>query len=94
MPTRDAAAAPKSRLEARIPSALKAILVRAAALQGQSLTDFVIASASETARRVILQSELLELSERDQVAFAEALLTPPVASTKLKRAARRYSQKP
>lgn len=90
MPTRNAAAARTDRLEARIPGDLKAIMVRAAALQGQTLTDFVVASASETARRVIRESEVLQLSERDQIAFAEALLNPPEPSERMKAAARRY----
>ena len=82
------------RLEARIPGDLKAILLKAAALQGRSLTDFVVASASDAARRVIRESEVLELSERDQVSFAEALLNPASASPTLKDAARRYRGEP
>lgn len=82
------------RLEARITGDLKAILLKAASLQGRSLTDFVVASASEAARRIIRESELLELSERDQAAFAEALLNPPAAAPALKEAARRYRGEP
>ena len=78
------------RLEARIPSDLKAILVRAASLEGRSLTDFVIASASDAARRIIRETEVLELSEHDQIAFAEALLNPADPTPTLKNAARRY----
>lgn len=80
------------RLEARLSADLKALLVRAAALQGQSLTDFVLAAAAETARQVIRESEVLELSERDQAAFAASLLDPPEASERLKEAARRHSE--
>ena len=90
MPSRNTASARTDRLEVRIPSDLKALMVRAAELQGQTLTDFVVASASETARRVIRESEVLALSERDQVAFAEALLDPPEPSERMKAAARRY----
>lgn len=90
MSTSNAATARTDRLEARIPGDLKAIMVRAAALQGQTLTDFVVASASETARRVIRESEVLQLSERDQIAFAQALLNPPEPSERMKAAARRY----
>ena len=78
------------RLEARIPRALKSILSRAATLQGRSLTDFVVGSATEAARRIIRESEVLELSERDQIAFAEALTKPPRATRALRQAARRY----
>jgi uncharacterized protein (DUF1778 family) len=87
--------APKvDRLEARISSELKALLVRAASIQGRSLTDFVVASAAEAAFRIIREAELLELSERDQAAFADALLNPPAASPALMEAARRYRGEP
>lgn len=78
------------RLEARVPAEVKAILNRAAALQGRSLTDFVVGTATEEARRIIREREILELSARDQVAFAEALVNPPVASPALREAALRY----
>ncbi len=78
------------RLEARIPGDVKATLVRAAALRGQSLSDFVVSSAAGEAMRVIREHEVLELSERDQAMFVEALLNPPAPSPALVEAARRY----
>jgi uncharacterized protein (DUF1778 family) len=78
------------RLEARISAELKALLSRAASIQGRSLTDFVVTSASEAARRIILEAEVLELSARDQAAFAEAVLNPPSANDALQAAVRRY----
>ncbi len=80
------------RLEARIPARLKVMLQRAAALQGQSLTDFVLSSTTEAARRIIRQNDLLDLSRRDQVALARALLEPPAATRALARAARRFGR--
>ncbi len=73
------------RLEARIPASVKAILARAASMQGRSLTDFVVGSATEAAHRVIRESELLALSERDQIAFARAVSRParPTAAMRL-----------
>ena len=90
MSTGRASAKKAERLEARIPREQKAVLVRAAALHGQSLTHFVLASATEAAHRIIREREVVELSERDQIAFAEALLNPPAPSAVLKKAARRY----
>jgi uncharacterized protein (DUF1778 family) len=81
------------RLEARIPASLKAALKRAAAMQGQTLTDFVLAASAEAARRVVREHDLLELSQRDQLAFAQALLDPPAATPRLEEAARRYRSK-
>jgi uncharacterized protein (DUF1778 family) len=90
MSTRNAPTASTERLEVLIPGDLVALMLRAAALQGQSLMDFVVASASETACRVIRESEALHLSERDQVAFAQALLDPPEPAERMKAAARRF----
>jgi uncharacterized protein (DUF1778 family) len=78
------------RLETRVPASLKSLVQRAAALQGQSLTDFVLAAATEAARRVVRENDVLELSYRDQMAFAEALLHPPEPNDALKAAAARY----
>ena len=90
-----APAGPKTkRLEARIPEDLKAVLQRAAALQGRSLSDFVLSAAAEMARRVIHEHEILQFSERDQAAFARDLLDPPAASVRLRDAAARYGDEP
>ena len=78
------------RLEARIPAELKEVFARAAALRGQTLTDFVLATVTEAAQRVIREQEMIRLSERDQVAFAQALMNPPEPSPKLQAVVRRY----
>ena len=80
----------RARLEARIPASHKAMLQRAAILQGQSLSEFLVASATKEARQVIREHEILELTERDQLAFAQALLDPAPANERLERAARDY----
>ncbi len=75
-----------SRIEARIsPDALQ-VLKRAAELQGRSLSDFVVAAASEAARRTIEESHLIRLSIEDQARFADLLLNPPEPSHALRRA--------
>jgi uncharacterized protein (DUF1778 family) len=83
----------KERLEARIPSTQKSLLQRAAGLQGQSLSEFVVSSATREARRVIRDADVLELSQRDQVVFANALLNPPEAAEPLKAEARKYRER-
>lgn len=80
------------RLEARVPASLKATLKRAAAMQGRTLTDFVLSASTEAAERVIREHEVLELSRRDQEALARALLDPPAATPRLEDAARRYRE--
>ena len=85
-PKRDA------RLEVRMPRASKALCETAAAIQGRKLTDFVVDSVVEAAQRVVRASELSELTQRDRIAFVEALLTPPKPNARLRKAAARHAQ--
>lgn len=80
------------RLEARIAEAQKALLQRAAELQGRSLTDFVVSVAMDEARRIVSEADVLELTRRDQLALADALMNPPPAGERLKRGAREYME--
>lgn len=83
----------RSRLEARISADQKRRLETAARLRGTSLTDFVIASATEAANRAIQESQTLQLTERDQEVFVRALLEPPAPSARLRAAAKRYRER-
>jgi uncharacterized protein (DUF1778 family) len=81
-----------SRLEARISAEDKEFLKRAADLQGCSLTEFVVRSAQDAARKAVKEHQIMSLTTRDTEAFAKALLKPPAPSKKLKRAAERYKK--
>ena len=81
------------RLEARISKAQKDLFVRAAELQGRSLTDFVVVSAQEAALQTVRTQDSLRLSERDREAFVSALLTPPAPVKTLRQAAKRYRER-
>uniref|UniRef100_I2PYG3 DUF1778 domain-containing protein n=1 Tax=Desulfovibrio sp. U5L TaxID=596152 RepID=I2PYG3_9BACT len=83
---------PTARLEARLPREVHALLKRAADLQGRSLTDFVVAAASEAARRAIEDMEIIRLAAADQRRLAEALLTPPAPAPALVRAFKRHGR--
>ncbi len=78
------------RLEARISKAQKDLFLRAAALQGRSLTDFLIASAQEAALTTVRTHDVVRLSERDREAFVSALLAPDAPAKTLQRAVKRY----
>jgi len=80
------------RLEARVTAEQKRLIERAAALQGRTVTDFVLASVQEAARRAIEEHQQLELSVRDSEAFVDALLNPTPASERLAETVRRYRQ--
>jgi uncharacterized protein (DUF1778 family) len=80
------------RLEARLSPDTKALFQEAATIQGRSLTDFVVNSALEAAKRTVRQNEWVELSRRDRIAFVEALLNPPLPNDRLRRAIERHNQ--
>jgi uncharacterized protein (DUF1778 family) len=86
-------AARSERLEARISKAQKELFVRAADLQGRSLTDFVIASAQAAAVETVRTHDALHLSDRDRHAFVSAVLAPPAPSEALQRAVKRYRRR-
>jgi uncharacterized protein (DUF1778 family) len=68
----------------------KRLIERAAALQGRTLTDFVLTSVQDAARRAIEAHQQLELSVRDSEAFVDALLTPKPVNDRLRETVRRY----
>jgi uncharacterized protein (DUF1778 family) len=80
------------RLEARVTAEQKTLIERAAALQGRSVTDFVLTSVQEAARRAIEEHQRLELSVRDSHAFIEALLRPRPVNARLRQTIRRFRQ--
>ncbi len=80
----------RERLEARLSPAQKALLERAAALEGRSLTDFVVGSAQAAAAETIQRYELIRLTARDSAMFAEALTYPAAPNERLRGAARRH----
>ena len=80
------------RLEARLPAEVKAIIQRAADISGRSLSDFVVSSALEAAEETIRRREVIVLSERDSIAFVEAILNPKGPNEALRKAARRHRE--
>jgi uncharacterized protein (DUF1778 family) len=78
------------RLEARITRTQKALFKQAAALQGRTLSDFIIQAASEAAARVVQAQKVITLTTQEQKVFVEALLNPPEPGPRLRSAARRY----
>jgi len=82
----------EERFDVRTTREQKKLLKRAADLQGRSLTDFVLTSAQEVARRTIAEHTILELSERDRKVFVASLLSPPAPNARLVRAAERHKR--
>lgn len=80
------------RLEARVDSEQKELFERAAALQGCSLSTFLIMSAREAAMKTIRDHEVIKLTGPDRDVFIEALLNPPKPTRKMRQAALRYKK--
>lgn len=76
-----------TRLEAQLPEWVHTLLRQAAALQGRSVSDFVVSAAREAAERTIADHEVIKLSVNDQERFADQLLSPPPIAPALERAA-------
>jgi uncharacterized protein (DUF1778 family) len=74
------------RLEARLNRAQKELIQRAADLLGRSLTDFVISSIQEEAKKIIREHEVITLTARESKDFVNSLLNPSEPSTALKKA--------
>ncbi len=94
MPT--AASGPKAgrarreRLEARVTAEQKDLIERAAAMQGRTVTDFVLTAEQDAARHAIEEQNSLTLSVRDSEAFVDALLNPRPVNDRLRETVRRY----
>lgn len=62
-----------ARLNFRLPEDLKATIERAAAQLGQSVSDFAVSTLVRTAREVIREHDVTELSNRDRDVFISIL---------------------
>lgn len=75
------------RMSLRIRPEDKALLVRAAAIQQTTLTDFMVRHTVQAARELIDQAERVRLTPRDSQRVLELLENPPEPDTKLMKAA-------
>ena len=80
----------EERLEARVTSAQKDLIERAAALRGTSVTEFVVASAQEAATTTIKDFDALYLRDQAREVFINAVLNPPAPNDAARAAAERY----
>lgn len=62
-----------SRLELRTTEATKQLIAEAASLDGMDVTTFVLSSASDKARKVIRDHNLIKLSHQGQLNLVNAL---------------------
>jgi uncharacterized protein (DUF1778 family) len=82
----------QARIEARVSARQKRLFERAAEIEGVTLTDFVISSMQRAAAVVLQEQTTIELSQRNQRAFVDALMNPPEPNQALRGAAKAYSK--
>ena len=78
------------RLEARITTDQKALIQRAAELEGRSVTDYVVSSVQDAAKRTVEAHDLMVLSAAESRAFVDALLDPPPINDRLRDSVQRH----
>ena len=79
----------KQRIDLRLTDDDKSLIEEAAAMSNQTITQFMVASASERAAQVIEQHRRLVLNEESWNLVMEALCNPPAPNARLKSAAKR-----
>lgn len=78
------------RIQARVTDEAKTLLESAAAMQGVSLSEFVLSSALQKAFETVQAQTNVRLSVRDSAAFAEALNDPAQPNEALRAAHARH----
>lgn len=74
------------RVEARTTPETLAVVRQAAQMQGRSLSEFIMASAEEAAKRTIQETQIVRLSVEDQRRFVETLFAAPTPIPAMQRA--------
>ncbi|MDP2793448.1 MAG: DUF1778 domain-containing protein [Sulfurisoma sp.] len=74
-----------ARINLRTSPEAKALIERAAALMGTTVSGFMLQNAYEAAQRLVTQHETITLSDRDRDTFLAALENPPEPTEALRR---------
>jgi uncharacterized protein (DUF1778 family) len=82
----------KARMNIRLPQDIKDFIEKGASIMGMSVTDFLVASATEKAEQTVEKHRSFLSSKRDQEIFFEALMNAAEPNENLKNAAARYKQ--
>jgi uncharacterized protein (DUF1778 family) len=65
-----------ARINLRTSPEVKALIERAAALMGSTVSSYISQTMYETSQRVVAEQDTLTLSDRDRDAFLNALENP------------------
>ena len=74
------------RLQLRLDAESKSLIQRAASYRHKTVSQFVLATALEEARKVIRENEIVTLSRPDWTVFYDALTNPPAPDAALREA--------
>lgn len=74
-----------ARINLRTSAEAKAIIERAAALMGTTVSSFMLQNAFEAARRIVSETDTLLLTQRDFEAFAASIENPPKPKAALRK---------
>ncbi len=78
------------RIDLRITREQKELLARAASLSGVSMSSFLVNNALDQAKRIIVKSETITLSDRDRDLFYSILKNPPKPNKNLVKLMRNH----
>lgn len=82
----------KQRIDLRLNEDDKHMIEEAAAMTNQSISQFMVSTASERAAKVIDQHRRLLLNEESWNLVMNAITNPPAPNDRLKRAANRLRE--
>ena len=82
-----------SRIDLRVTAKQKALLEKAASMQGVSLSAYTLLHLLPQAQKDVEDREKLVLTDRDRDLFLSAMVNPPKLQGKLKSAIAEYRNK-
>ncbi|HKV41147.1 MAG TPA: DUF1778 domain-containing protein [Blastocatellia bacterium] len=82
-----------ARLDFRLNPRVKSVIEQAAAVSGQTVSEFAVSALYRTAREVLEKEQSTRLSDRDRDIFLAALDSDAKPNEALKRAARKYKRR-
>jgi len=82
----------KQRIDLRLNEDDKSMIEEAAAMTNQSISQFMVSTASERAAEIIDQHRRLILNEESWNLVLDAISNPPAANSRLKQAVKRLQE--
>ena len=82
-----------ARLEARVPAALKGILLQAAGLTGHaSVSSYIVQTLQDSASKTVENARRTQLDATESTIFVQSLLAPSAPAPALQAAFARYRE--